>query len=208
MGLDDKVALVTGGSRGIGAAVSLELARQGCHIAIVDISPVEAAAEVIGRIEEAGRRSIVIQSDVTVFSEAERVAETVLEELGRLDIVICNAGIAAGFSENYAKHRLPGRVLSNVALQQAYKAKKASLQAETGYNRLKAEQDYETVRRLALDKSDLASANMAIKGKNKLYGLEVDRLQTEDTTEQKKLTEKQEAEARRIANIRLKQEYG
>lgn len=93
LGLDEKVALVTGGSRGIGAAVSLELARQGCHIAIVDISPVEAAAEVVGRIEEAGRRSIVIQSDVAVFSEAERVAETVLEELGRLDIVICNAGI-------------------------------------------------------------------------------------------------------------------
>ena len=93
LGLDEKVALVTGGSRGIGAAVSLELARQGCHIAIVDISPVEAAAEVVGRIEEAGRRSIVIQSDVAVFSEAERVAETVLKELGRLDIVICNAGI-------------------------------------------------------------------------------------------------------------------
>lgn len=91
--LDGKVALITGGGQGIGAAVSVELARQGCDVAIVDVSPVESADEVIRQIDETGRRSVVLQSDVCVFSEAEKAVKSVIEELGGLDIVICNAGI-------------------------------------------------------------------------------------------------------------------
>jgi 3-oxoacyl-[acyl-carrier protein] reductase len=91
--LEGKTAIVTGGSRGIGAAIAVELASQGCDLVIVDISPTETADEVVGRIEERGRRALVIQSDVSVFDEAERVLESVLNDLGRLDILICNAGI-------------------------------------------------------------------------------------------------------------------
>lgn len=91
--LEGRTALVTGGSAGIGAAVSLELARQGCDVAIVDVSPVEAAGEVVKGIEKAGRRVLFIQSDVALFPEAEKAVARVLKELGRLDILVCNAGI-------------------------------------------------------------------------------------------------------------------
>ena len=92
--LDGQVAIVTGGGRGIGAAICLELARQGADVAVVDISPVEMADGVVQQIEGVGRRAFVIQSDVTVFAEAETVGDTVRNKLGRLDIVVCNAGIA------------------------------------------------------------------------------------------------------------------
>jgi 3-oxoacyl-[acyl-carrier protein] reductase len=92
--LEGQVAIVTGGGRGIGAAICRELARRGADVAVVDISPVEMADEVVQQIEEAGRRACVIQSDVSAFAEAETVVERVRNELGRLDIVICNAGIA------------------------------------------------------------------------------------------------------------------
>ena len=93
MDLEGNVAIVTGGSRGIGAAISTELARRGCDVAIVDVSPVEAAAAVREEIERAGRRALVVQSDVSDFDASTSVVATVLEELGRLDILICNAGI-------------------------------------------------------------------------------------------------------------------
>jgi len=93
LGLDGRVALVTGGARGIGAAISLELARQGCSIAIVDISPAEAANDLANRIGEHGGKSVILQSDVSDFSQAEKCVESVLNDLGSLDIMVCNAGI-------------------------------------------------------------------------------------------------------------------
>ncbi len=93
LGLDGRVALVTGGSTGIGAAVSLELARQGCDVAIVDVRPAEESEEVLKGIEGSGRRSLYIRSDVALFLEAERTVQVVQKHLGRLDIVVCNAGI-------------------------------------------------------------------------------------------------------------------
>lgn len=93
LGLEGKVALVTGGARGIGAAISLELAHQGCSLAIVDISPLEIGEVLAGQIVEQGGKSIVLQSDVSDFTEAEKCVESVQSELGGLDIVVCNAGI-------------------------------------------------------------------------------------------------------------------
>jgi 3-oxoacyl-[acyl-carrier protein] reductase len=93
LGLSGRVALVTGGSRGIGAAVSLELARQGCDVALTCRGRVEAAGTIARKIEEMGRRAMALKADVASAGEAEKTVETVLEKFGRMDILVCNAGI-------------------------------------------------------------------------------------------------------------------
>ena len=93
LGLAGKVALVTGGSRGIGAAVALELGRQGCDVALTYHGRVDAAKAVARRIEEMGRRALPLQADVANFAATGEAMEAVLAKLGRLDILVCNAGI-------------------------------------------------------------------------------------------------------------------
>lgn len=94
LGLQDKVAIVTGGGRGIGAAIALELGRQGCAVAIVEVgSQLDAARSVAADIEAAGGRGLVLEADVRDFARAEAVVATVREQLGRLDVLVCNAGI-------------------------------------------------------------------------------------------------------------------
>lgn len=93
LGLTGKVAIVTGGSRGIGASVAVELARNGCDVALTYRGQADAAARVAGRIEELGRRALPLQADVTSCEETDRTVEKVVAELGGLDILVCNAGI-------------------------------------------------------------------------------------------------------------------
>ena len=93
LGLTDKIALVTGGSRGIGAAVALELARLGCDVALTFRGRKDAAAAVAGKIEEMGRRSLALQADVASSEETDRTVAEVVATLGGLDILVCNAGI-------------------------------------------------------------------------------------------------------------------
>ncbi len=93
LGLGGKVALVTGGSRGIGAAISLEFARQGCDVALTCRGRLDAANAVAKEIQAMGRRGMALQTDVANFAEAEKTVGTVVKELDRLDILVCNAGI-------------------------------------------------------------------------------------------------------------------
>jgi 3-oxoacyl-[acyl-carrier protein] reductase len=93
LGLTGRAALITGGGRGIGAAIARELAREGCDVAVVDRDAFEAAEAVAREVREAGRRAVAIRADVTSLAAAETSVETVLREFGRLDILICNAGI-------------------------------------------------------------------------------------------------------------------
>ncbi len=93
LGLEGKVAIVTGGSRGIGAAVSLVLARQGCDVALTCRGRIDAAGAIVKRIEEMGRRGLAIKTDVADFAAAEETVQKVVAELGGLDILVCNAGI-------------------------------------------------------------------------------------------------------------------
>lgn len=92
LGLAGRKALVTGGGSGIGAAVALELAAEGCDVAIVDRD--QAAAETVARqVDALGRRGLARAADVSDFTLAQDLVREVAEEFGRLDILVCSAGI-------------------------------------------------------------------------------------------------------------------
>jgi 3-oxoacyl-[acyl-carrier protein] reductase len=91
--LQDKIVLVTGGSRGIGKAIVLALASEGAHVAFTYKSAAAAAEEVKKEIEAKGRRALAIQSDAKDFSAAAAVVDAVVKEFGRLDVLVNNAGI-------------------------------------------------------------------------------------------------------------------
>lgn len=93
MNLDGKVALVTGGSRGIGREISLALARAGADVAINYASRQEAAQEVLGEVEAMGKKGYLFQADVTAFEECEKMIKAVLDHFGRIDILVNNAGV-------------------------------------------------------------------------------------------------------------------
>ena len=91
--LEGKVALVTGGSRGIGRAIALTLGQAGASVALTFKSASVAAAEVVSQLTAEGRRATAQQSDASSFADAARVVEQVVKEFGRLDILVNNAGI-------------------------------------------------------------------------------------------------------------------
>jgi 3-oxoacyl-[acyl-carrier protein] reductase len=93
LGMEDRVALVTGGSRGIGAAVAVELARQGCDVALTFVGEPDDAAETIAAIEALGRRALPLVADASQSAETEETVARTIAELGGLDILVCNAGI-------------------------------------------------------------------------------------------------------------------
>jgi 3-oxoacyl-[acyl-carrier protein] reductase len=93
LGLSGKSALVTGGSTGIGAAIALALAREGCDVALNHRGQPAEAAEVVRAIEATGRRALAQDLDVADFEGAAQMVRTVIETFGRLDILVCNAGI-------------------------------------------------------------------------------------------------------------------
>ena len=90
--LEGQVALVTGGSRGIGRAIALRLASEGADLAICARN-VESAERVAAEIEGLGRRCLVRQADVANAEQAGELIATSVEELGRLDVLVNNAGI-------------------------------------------------------------------------------------------------------------------
>ncbi len=93
LGLTDKVVLVTGGSRGIGAAVCQVFGRLGCNVALTCQGRIDAANAVAEEIEGMGRKALAMKADVTSLSATEQAFEKVIEKFGRLDMLVCNAGI-------------------------------------------------------------------------------------------------------------------
>jgi len=91
--LKDKVVLITGGSRGIGAAVAVEMARQGADVAINSHAGAEAAAEVIAAVEALGRRCISVEGDVALQETAAAFVNAAVEAFGKVDVFVSNAGI-------------------------------------------------------------------------------------------------------------------
>ena len=93
LGLKGKGAIVTGGSLGIGAAIARVLAKEGCNVAINYRRHDTEAKQVVADVEALGARGLAVQADVSVYADAENMVKTVVEEFGRLDIMVCNAGI-------------------------------------------------------------------------------------------------------------------
>ena len=91
--LDGKIALVTGGSRGIGRAIALRLAEEGAKVAINYAGNQTAAEEVKAIIEQHGGTAMIVQTDVSDSTAAAEMVARVHEELGGLDILVNNAGI-------------------------------------------------------------------------------------------------------------------
>lgn len=87
------IILVTGGSRGIGAATARLAARRGYHVAVNYVSRADAAEEVAAAVRAEGRRALVVQADMAHEDEILRLFDTVDRELGRLDVLVNNAGI-------------------------------------------------------------------------------------------------------------------
>ncbi len=93
LSLEGKVALVTGGSRGIGRAIALELARRGASVAVNYYSSPDKAEEVVTQIEANGGQAVALQADVGDFQQAQNLVKEAIRQLGNLHILVNNAGI-------------------------------------------------------------------------------------------------------------------
>ena len=91
--LSDKVALITGASRGIGKAIALMFAQEGCAVAFTYSHNDEAAQLVQRQIEDNGGVCRIYKSDAASFEDAHRVVEQVVKDFGRIDVLVNNAGI-------------------------------------------------------------------------------------------------------------------
>src|ERR1700690_1296483 len=92
--LEGKVALITGGSRGIGAAIAKRLAVDGAKIAITYTKGADAAVAVVKAIERAGGKAIAIQADAADADAGKAAVEKTVATFGRLDVLVNNAGTA------------------------------------------------------------------------------------------------------------------
>ncbi|MFJ4642353.1 SDR family oxidoreductase [Streptomyces bobili] len=91
--LNGKVALVTGGSRGIGAATAVRLAREGADVALTYVNSKEAADDVVRAVEALGRRAVALRADSADAGEAAGAVGAAVDALGGLDVLVNNAGI-------------------------------------------------------------------------------------------------------------------
>ncbi|MEM1562938.1 MAG: 3-oxoacyl-ACP reductase family protein [Candidatus Bathyarchaeia archaeon] len=92
MRLAGKVAFVTGAARGIGKAIALALAKEGCDVVVVDLDEM-GAQQVAQEIRNMGRRALSVKANVASLEEVRRAFSLVLEKFGKLDILVNNAGI-------------------------------------------------------------------------------------------------------------------
>jgi NAD(P)-dependent dehydrogenase (short-subunit alcohol dehydrogenase family) len=90
--LGGRIAIVTGGNKGIGWSISVELAREGADVAVIAGHNLDRAKAVVGEIEALGQRGLALLADVTKKSSVERMVDGVLARFGRVDILVNNAG--------------------------------------------------------------------------------------------------------------------
>jgi 3-oxoacyl-[acyl-carrier protein] reductase len=92
--LQDQVAIVTGGSRGIGKGISAVLAREGATIVIADVNE-DGARQAAAEMEKQGLRAIAIGVDITRSDQVDKMVQTVVERLGQIDVLVNNAGVVS-----------------------------------------------------------------------------------------------------------------
>ena len=91
--LFEKIAIVTGGSRGIGAGIAIELARRGAHILITYNTAVQKAEQVAQQIRKLGRRAIIVPGSSIDRETPKRIVQAAVDCYGRIDIIVNNAGV-------------------------------------------------------------------------------------------------------------------
>ncbi len=99
--LQDQYALVTGAGRGLGAALAIGLAEQGAHVAVHYNSSSEGAEKVAKAIQAMGREAFTVQGDITRWDDVKRVASTVFERFGRVDVLVNNVGDMASDQQSW-----------------------------------------------------------------------------------------------------------
>ncbi|MEE3247884.1 MAG: SDR family NAD(P)-dependent oxidoreductase, partial [Chloroflexota bacterium] len=92
MQLEDKIALVTGAGRGMGRAISLQLAQEGANVAVSDIDA-STAEDTAVAIKQMGRESVVLPADMGNLDDIDRMFTQAKDAFGRLDVVVNNAGV-------------------------------------------------------------------------------------------------------------------
>ncbi len=93
MKLKDKVALVTGASRGLGKTIALQLAADGAQVIVNYVASADKAEEVVATIQSEGGKALAMKADVSNLEEVEKMVDTVYEQFGRIDILVNNAGV-------------------------------------------------------------------------------------------------------------------
>jgi sorbitol-6-phosphate 2-dehydrogenase len=91
--LQDRIALVTGGGQGLGQAISMRLAQEGAHVVVADINEETARATAAQIMADTDRKALAVKVDVTDEVQVEAMVRRTVQEFGRLDIVVSNAGI-------------------------------------------------------------------------------------------------------------------
>jgi 3-oxoacyl-[acyl-carrier protein] reductase len=123
--LEGKVALVTGSSRGIGAATAERLAADGATVVVNYVASEDKAAAIVDRIQRAGGKAIAIQADIGDWSQSQMLVEKTVKELGRLDILVNNAVQEVGrepiedVTEEFTRKQFAVNIIGPIAAIQA-----------------------------------------------------------------------------------------
>ncbi len=119
-----KTAVITGASRGVGAATALRLAESGANVVVNYLSREDAANEVIEKCEKCGGEAIAVQGDVSLWQDAHNLANKAIERFGKIDLLVLNAGIWEGAPIEEMSEEVWNKVL-NTNLKAAWAMTKA-----------------------------------------------------------------------------------
>jgi 3-oxoacyl-[acyl-carrier protein] reductase len=123
-----RIAIVTGGSRGVGRATAVRLAEGGANVVVNFLSNAGEAAETVRLCEERGVEAFSIQADVSDFLQAQKIARETLEKFGRIDLLVCNAGLWDGAPIEEMSEEVWNKVL-NTNLKSAWAMTKTCVPA-------------------------------------------------------------------------------